>query len=67
MVKYDWNIGLGMGKGKVRFWNSKQGPEHGFVSYTKLFGFGPRVNEEMLQILRGKRLTRFGILGSSLY
>lgn len=48
-------------------WNSKQGPEHDFGSYTKVFGFGPRVKEEMWQILRRTELTRFGISGSSLY
>lgn len=48
-------------------WNSKQGPEHDFESYTKVFGFGPRVKEEMWQILRRRELTRFGISGRSLY
>lgn len=41
-----------MGKGKLRVRNSKQEPEHNLANYTKVFEFDPRVNEEMLWILR---------------
>lgn len=66
VVKCGWNLGLWMGKGATRVWNSKQGAEHDSASCTKAFEFGPRVNEEMLRVFR-RELTRLGISGSSLF